>query len=203
MAEEPSSCAGRALTVVARGREHTCPSFVIPSTRAHPGRQGLQLSLCYRPTQEMSGRFSFPLWLLSWTRLHLRRQASELGQPSMPSCRLISSFRLFDVSCSSPLEASAVGPGLPGRHPGILPLTCGVALRPHTSPLHSLPSFWKFYSPWFDLRMGHHLVLVISSQHVGHVRKPNCIFGKMVKGTDPEVVQVLRVYPVYASSASM
>lgn len=62
-------------------------------------KQDSQHSLYYRPTQEMRGRFLFPLRLLLWMCLHLRRQASELGQPSMPGCRLISSFRLFDVSC--------------------------------------------------------------------------------------------------------
>lgn len=32
----------------------------------------------------------------------------------------------------------------------------------YTSPPHSFPSFWKFYSTWFDFKMGHYLILVIS-----------------------------------------
>lgn len=74
-----------------------CPIAVRP---AAPWTARLaSLTSYFRPTQEMKGRFLFSLRLLLWTCLHLQRQASELGQPSMPSCPLISSSLSFDVSC--------------------------------------------------------------------------------------------------------
>ncbi|KAM9194850.1 tectonic-1 isoform 2-T2 [Dugong dugon] len=55
------------------------------------------VSSSFPETQEMKGRFLFPLQLLLWMCLHLQRRVSERGQPSTPGCPLISSSRLFDV----------------------------------------------------------------------------------------------------------
>ncbi|XP_045698386.1 tectonic-1 isoform X2 [Phyllostomus hastatus] len=65
------------------------------------GGARLTLAASRRPAQETKGRFSFPLRLCLWTCLHLHRRASELGQPSTPSCPSISSSPLFD---STPMK---------------------------------------------------------------------------------------------------